>query len=353
MSQPPYLDTVGMWEAASALPEQLAETLETAARAFPEDTLPAPGSTRAVALFGLGTSATATRAVAALVAPRLPVPLWAGSGPEVPAFVGPGTLVGAVSTSGSTPETLDALREALARGARAVAIGGDDSSALARLAADAGVPWCPLEPSGPAARAALGAAVVAVLVVLAQGGLAPECARTVPTASAALARRRDAFAAPAGAPAELARRIGRTIPLFYGSAGIGAVAAGWWKAQVNLNAKAPAFAASLPGLARDELAGWGQGGDVTRQVLTLVLLRHGGEDEHTGRLFDAVASATDEVMADVVEVWAEGEDDLTRFFDLALVGLLTSLHRAGREGVDPGPVPALDEALTRSGPAEA
>ncbi len=344
MNEPPYLDTVGMWEAAAALPEQLTETLEVAARAFPEDALPAPGSTRAVALFGLGTAATAIRAAAALVAPHLPVPLWAGSGPDVPAFVGPGTLVGAVSTSGGTPETLDALREALARGARAVAVGGDDSGALARLAADAGVPWCPVEPSGPAARATLGAATVAILVVLAQSGLGPECNETVPRAAAALARRRDTCAAPSGAPAELARRIGRTIPLVYGSAGIGAVAAGWWKAQVNLNAKAPAFAASLPGLACDELAGWGQGGDVTRQVLTLVLLRHGGEDERTGQLFDAVAAATDEVMADVVEVWAEGEDDFSRFFDLALVGQLLSLHLAGREGVDPGPVPALDEA---------
>jgi glucose/mannose-6-phosphate isomerase len=347
VSEPPYLDTVGMWEAAAALPEQLTETLEAAARAFPEDALPASDSIHAVALFGLGTSASATRAAAALVAPELPVPLWAGSGPEVPAFVGPGTLVGAVSTSGATPETLDALREALARGARAVAVGGDDASALARLAADAGVPWCPVMPSGPAARAALGAATVAVLVVLAQCGLAPECTRTVPTAAAALAHRRDASAAPGSAPAELARRIGRTIPLVYGSAGIGAVAAGWWKAQVNLNAKAPAFAASLPGLARDELAGWGQGGDITRQVLTLVLLRHGGEDERTGQLFDAVAAATDEVMADVVEVRAEGDDDLTRFFDLALVGQLVSLHLAGREGVDPGPAPALDEALVR------
>ena len=40
----------------------------------------------------------------------------------------------------------------------------------------------------------------------------------------------------------------------------------------------------------------------------------------------------------------EGDDDLSRFFDLALLGELVSLHLAGREGVDPGPVPAVDEA---------
>ncbi len=98
---------------------------------------------------------------------------------------------------------------------------------------------------------------------------------------AALARRRDLLVTPGGAPAELARRLGRTIPLVYGSAGTSAVAAHWWKSQVNLNAKAPAFAATLPELTHDELAGWGQGGDVTRQTMSLVLLRHAGEAPRT------------------------------------------------------------------------
>ena len=40
----------------------------------------------------------------------------------------------------------------------------------------------------------------------------------------------------------------------------------------------------------------------------------------------------------------EGDDDLCRFFDLALLGELVSLHLAAREGVDPGPTPVVDEA---------
>jgi len=48
-------------------------------------------------------------------------------------------------------------------------------------------------------------------------------------------------------------------------------------------------------------------------------------------------------MAQVIPVWAEGADDLGRFFDLALFGDLVSLHMAGREGTDPGPVPALGD----------
>jgi glucose/mannose-6-phosphate isomerase len=191
---------------------------------------------------------------------------------------------------------------------------------------------------------ALAATTVPLLVALAGAGLRPDCASSVDSAASALARRRDLLVGPGGAPAELARRLGRTIPLVYGSAGASAVAAHWWKTQVNLNAKAPAFAATLPELTHDELAGWGQGGDVTRQTMSLVLLRHAGEAPRTAGQFDAVRAATDEVMAEVFEVTGEGEDELSRFFDLILQGSLVSLHLAAREGVDPGPVPAVDEA---------
>jgi glucose/mannose-6-phosphate isomerase len=133
------------------------------------------------------------------------------------------------------------------------------------------------------------------------------------------------------------------MPVVYGAAGIGAVAAHRWKSQVNLNAKSPAFHGALPASTRDELAGWGQGGDVTRQVMSLVLLRHGGEDPMAAGLFEAVATATDEVMADTIEVWGEGDDDFLRFFDLALLGDFVSLFLAAREGVDPGPAPTIED----------
>ena len=46
---------------------------------------------------------------------------------------------------------------------------------------------------------------------------------------------------PANPARELARRIGRTFPLVWGGGALGAVAAYRWKADVNENAKAPAF----------------------------------------------------------------------------------------------------------------
>ena len=125
------------------------------------------------------------------------------------------------------------------------------------------------------------------------------------------------------------------------------MAAQRWKTQVNENAKSPAFWSTLPELGHNELAGWGQGGDVTRQVLTLVTLRHGGEHPQVAKRFAFVADVLLEVVADIVEVWAEGTDPLAQLFDLALVGDFVSLHLAGQEGTDPGPVPVLADLKDR------
>ena len=82
------------------------------------------------------------------------------------------------------------------------------------------------------------------------------------------------------------------------------MAARRWKTQINENAKTPAFFAVQPELSHNEVAGWGQHGDVTRQVLSLITLRHAGENPQVARRFDLVVDATDEVMANVIPVWA-------------------------------------------------
>jgi glucose/mannose-6-phosphate isomerase len=341
VTDPSRLDSRGVWEAAAALPDQLTDALASAQAALDGVSLPNPSSIHAVAVCGVGPDALAGDFVRAITGANAPVPLLVVRGHDVPAFVGPHTLVLAVSSSGGDIDVLAATRGALAREAPVVVVSGDGM--LRALALEEGLPLCPVMVDESVPRAALGATVVPLLTALFRAGLISDPGPPVTGASAALRRRSDAFADAAGPAAEVARRIGRTMPVVYGAAGIGAVAAHRWKSQVNLNAKSPAFHGALPASTRDELAGWGQGGDVTRQVMSLVLLRHGGEDPMAAGLFEAVATATDEVMADTIEVWGEGDDDFLRFFDLALLGDFVSLFLAAREGVDPGPAPTIED----------
>jgi len=65
------------------------------------------------------------------------------------------------------------------------------------------------------------------------------------------------------------------------------------------------------------------------------------------RRFELVAELLREVVADIIEVRAEGEGDLAQLLDLICVGDFVSLHLAAQEGIDPGPVPVLDEIKRR------
>jgi glucose/mannose-6-phosphate isomerase len=332
------LDSEGMFEATAGLPEQLEAA---AVGAMGTEGLPNAASVEQVVMLGMGGSGIAGDVVEATAAPLLPVPVAVVKSYECPAYVGEGSLVFAISYSGDTEETLQAASDAALQGASVVAItsGGE----LARLASGWGAPVIPVPATLPQPRAAIGAMAIPPLVVLEEVGLFRGAGHWIGLAVEQLKRRRDQLvsAGEHSDAAAIARRIGRTFPIVHGGGAVGATAAQRWKTQVNENAKAPAFWSAQPELCHNEICGWGQHGDITRQLLTLVQLRHDGEHPQVGRRFELVEEMIREVVAGVVEVRAEGDGDLAQLFDLILMGDFVSLWLAVQEGIDPGPVPAL------------
>ena len=332
------LDTQGMFEVTASLPEQV----EQAARdARGLEGLPERAAIENVVVLGMGGSGIAGDVLIATAAPFMPVPVVVVKGYTPPAFVDEHSLVFAMSFSGNTEETIEAATEAAMQGARMVVVtsGGE----LGKLASSWGAPVVPVPDTIPQPRAALGAMAIPPLVVLEEVGLFPGASQWIELAATQLKRRRDQLVADANPAAEVARRIGRTIPLVHSSGALGSAAAQRWKTQVNENANAPAFWAVHPELCHNEIQGWGQHGDVTRQVVTLVNLRHDLEHPQTTRRFQLVAELMREVVAGIEEVHAEGEGDLCQLLDLVLFGDFVSLHLAFQEGIDPGPVAALSD----------
>lgn len=340
------LDTLGMFAAAADLPEQVAAA---AARARGLGGLRDPATIEQVVVIGMGGSGIAGDVVTAIAAPMLPVPVVVVKSYECPAFVDSHTLVFAVSASGNTEETLQAAADAADAGATIVAVTG--GGRLAQLAASWNAPTIAVPATIPQPRAGLGAMSIPPLVVLDEMGLYRGGQHWIDAAVHQLRLRRDDLARAGGssAPATVARRIGRTLPLIHGGGAIGAVAALRWKTQVNENAKAPAFWSAQPELCHNEICGWGQHGDVTRQLITAVALRHDGEHPQVGRRFDLVAEMLQEVVADTIEVRAEGDGDLAQLLDLIMFGDHVSLWMAVEAGVDPGPVPILAELKDQLG----
>jgi glucose/mannose-6-phosphate isomerase len=185
------------------------------------------------------------------------------------------------------------------------------------------------------------------LIVMARMGLLPDVSAQVDAAVAQVRKRAGELHGDDNPAAVLARRIGRTMALVYGGGVLGEAAAWRWKGQFNENPKMPAWPNRLPELTHNEIAGWAVNGDVTRQVFTLLLLRHDFEHPQVSRRFEIVAEVCDEIVADVIEVTAEGQGPLAQFLDLTLVGDLTTLHVAVDLGVDPGPIPLLDDIKER------
>ncbi|HEY8546020.1 MAG TPA: SIS domain-containing protein [Acidimicrobiales bacterium] len=336
---PGRLDSMDVLGAVAGLPEQVRDAARAAQGL---DGLPSHDVVDNVVVLGVGASGVAGDVLAAIGGPFVPVPMVVTKGYAPASFVGPGTLCFALSYSGDTEEVVEAASAAAAAGAHLVVV--TSGGVLAEQAPRWGAVHVPVPEGIPVGRAALGALAVPPLVALESLGLFPGASGWVDAAVAQLTARRDQLlGAATDTPARrIARAIGPTWPLVVGAGPLGAVAARRWKSQVNLNAKAPAFASAIPDLCHDEIAGWGQHGDVTRQLVTLVELRHDEEHPQEARRFDQIRDDLAEVTHDVVEVRAEGEGPLAQLLDLVLVGDVVALHLAEQAGIDPGPVPATD-----------
>ena len=346
-------DSLGFLDSARGLPEQLAAAHEQASMVLDRARLPRPDDIDSIVVLGMGGSGIAGDVLRA-VASTLPVPVVVLKQLRTPAFVGPRTLAFALSYSGDTEETLAMASGALDAGARLVAVtaGGD----LAALAASRGALHVPCDPRYGMPRAAIGALVAPLFVAVFHAGLLPQGHALLVEAQAQLKRRRDECAPSvdgAANPArELARRIGRSIPLIYGGGALGAVAAYRWKCDINENAKAPAFDAAYPELDHNEVCGWGQHGDVTRQLVTLVSLRHGFEHARLSERIDRTTDLIDEAVLQVIEVTAEGEGRLAELMDLMYLGDWVSCYLALDNDVDPGPIDAIAQLKAAMRPTD-
>jgi glucose/mannose-6-phosphate isomerase len=343
-------DSLGFLDALARLPEQLAAAHEATA-AIPRAALPSADPVRNIVVLGMGGSGIAGDVVATTLNDELPVPVTVLKQIRAPAYVGPNTLAFAVSYSGDTEETVSMARSALAQGAQLVAVScGGELEALARESGALHVAC----PDGYMPRAAIGALVAPLCTVLFRLGLAPGAHALLQLAQAQLAHRRDAcrpeVEGPANPARELARRIGRTIPIFYGGGALGGVAAYRWKCDVNENAKAPAYWNVYPELGHNEICAWGQHGDVTRQLMTLVELRHGYEHDRLQPRFAAGREIVDECVHQVLSVEAEGEGRLGQLLDLMYLGDWTSTYLALQNDVDPGPIDAISVLKARLAP---
>jgi glucose/mannose-6-phosphate isomerase len=300
-----------------------------------------------IVLVGAGAAGQAGALVLEAVGPTIPVPIVVHRGYGVPNFVDESTLVVAISFDGETSETLEAAQDALVDGATVVCVSGGGELQAWAVAND--LVHLPVMPDAPVERAAIGSLAVPVLVLLDRVGMYPGAEAWIDAAIAQATVRRNELITESNFARRLARQLGRAFPIVYGGNGPGGTAAEFWKAQFNQNAKVAAFSNQVPELTHDEIAGWGQDGDVTRQIFQVFMLRHDFEHPQVSSRLAAVEEVLVEVVGAVHVVEAAGDGLLAQLFDLELIGQFVSLHAAVEQSIDPGPVPIVSEIASRVG----
>ena len=297
-----------------------------------------------VLVLGMGGSGVSGDILSAILMPEGKIPVVVSKNYELPAYVNATTLIIAVSYSGKTEETLSAVKIAQERSAPMIVVcsGGD----LEQLALNSTSPWVRYStPAELQPRAGMGALIAPLMVAMEKLGIYNKGISDCESAIRQLTIRRDECrdVDSSNVATDLASKIANTIPLVYGGGALGAVAAYRFKCDINENAKTPAYWHAYPELNHNEIVGYGQNGDVTRQILTLIEFRHDFEHKQVQRRFEISRELIRETLHQVIEVKAQGDTPFAQLCDLMYIGSLTSVYMALTAGVDPGPVDIIWE----------
>jgi glucose/mannose-6-phosphate isomerase len=289
-----------------------------------------------VCIVGMGGSGVTGHMLRTLVADELEVPLVVHQGYGLPRFVGPSTQVIAVSHSGNTEETLDAVHHAEARGVPVAAL--TTGGRLGALARERQWPLATVPATAPP-RHSLGWLLVPLLALF---GLDDQL-------DAAIAGQRRAVAAcgrhiprqdnPAKLLAEHLAQV--DLAVVWGTQGVGA-AAGWrLTAQLNENAKLPAYATVLPEADHNAIAGHCLKQHAPRSAL-LVVRDPLGEHERVATRVKPSLDVVEGHFAWTTEIRSTSGPPLARLAELVMHADLISIYTALARGVDPSRIEAID-----------
>jgi glucose/mannose-6-phosphate isomerase len=303
-------------------------------------------SANAVAVLGMGGSAIGADLVRGIWADRLTVPVEVVRGYDLPAWVGPGTLVVASSYSGATEETISALEAALRRGAPVAAI--STGGPILEVATRARLPVLTFSGGGQP-RAAIGYAVALLAGLLERAGVLALGEPEVMRAAAAAERAIEEFGPAVPTERNEAKQIAWTmvdqLPVIE-AAGFLAPVARRWKTQLNENGKSFANWEELPEATHNAVVGY-QHPESLRDHLQMVFLSSSLDHERNSLRAEVSEGLLDRVHIGRRSVRAEGGSRFDQALRMIVLGDFVSVYLAALYGVDPTPVEAIDQVKSR------
>lgn len=332
-------------------PQQVADGIEIGKGV---DGLPKLDDIDGVAVCGMGGSGIGGDVLATSLRASAPVAVAAVKGYDLPAWVGPRSVVFACSYSGNTEETLGTTEQAIKAGAKVIAV--TTGGALGELASNHGLPLAAV-PSGLQPRGAMGYMAIPPLIMwdrMASQAHLPDAGRLteeIESSIELLEQRAESNGRDRDFSSNQSKQTARSligkIPIIYGWDGLGEVAAYRWKCQFNECSKVPAWSSVFPELNHNEIVGWKQLAELTSKSLALILLRNvstSGQGEHSRitRRIEITTPLIEDHFSLVREVWSGGSG-VGALLDLIYVGDFVATYLAIAQGVDPTPVPVIED----------
>ncbi len=312
-----------------AFPKQLKEALEIGRKA----TLKAPGGPYTnVVVTGLGGSGIGGRIAAQLMHKEAKCPIEVYNNYYLPGYVDHKSLVIACSYSGNTEETMAAMDQALAKGARIVVI--TSGGTMLETAKAKGMDHIVI-PGGNPPRTMLAYSLIQQFFVLHHFGIIGDGFEgAVKTAANMLLDDKEAIKKAA---MELTEKLVGKRLVIYSEANTEAVSIRF-RQQVNENSKELCWHHAIPEMNHNELVGWA-GGD---KSLGVVIFRHKEDHERTQMRMEINKSIFEKYTPNVYEVWSKGDTAIARQLYLINLGDWVSLYWAQKKGVDPSEIAVIN-----------
>ena len=312
-----------------AFPQQLEEALEIGRKA----TLNPPGGPyHNVVVTGLGGSGIGGRIAAQLVHRDANCPIEVYNNYYLPGYVGKGSLVIACSYSGNTEETLAAMEEALAKGARVAVI--TSGGTMLAIAKERGLDHIVI-PGGNPPRTMLAYSLVQQFFLLKHYGII-NIEFQAPIAASAAMLHRDKAAIQASAKELTEKLFGKRL-VIYSEASTEAVSIRF-RQQVNENSKELCWHHAIPEMNHNELVGWAGGKD----DIAVVIFRHKEDHERSQMRMEINKEVFRKYTPHVHDVWSQGDTAYARQLHLINLGDWVSYYWAEQKGVDPTEIAVIN-----------
>ncbi len=295
-----------------------------------------------LAILGMGGSGFSGDIIKALAADEIKIPVEVVKGYELPAFIGKGWLVMAVSYSGNTEETLNALGQGINRGSHILV--ECSGGRLEKVAFGSGYALIKV-PAGLQPRGAIGYLFYPAYLALDKLGLIDidemdedEALGLIKERSESYNRNMPAAKNPAK---KLAVEIGDRLPIVYGSEGIYAALAYRLKCEINENGKTPCWWNSFAELNHNETVGWERLSGITRDFV-VITFRDPDEPPKMKARIDVTLDQLGSNTGSIIQLMAEGKSKLAKALSSLYLGDIASVYHAILNGIDPTPVEKIE-----------